>query len=325
MFTKLFKDILYSSIWTENDQTRLVWITMLAMADKRGEVMASVPGLAIAAQVSREGAEMALKCLLSPDPDSRTEEHEGRRIEKVAGGWRLLNHAAYHQKMDQEERREYQRKKQAEYREKKKKSSIVNADVNGCKRTVTNAQSLHTETETETETENPRISISDKLKSHPRKSGDGSVSEKFEEFWNKVPHKIGKAAAQKAFAKAIKETDPAVILGGILDHEAHRLQQANPPSPIHPATFIRNARWEDEYGAPSSNGNGSEKKRDKDKLYNNPKNAIPPMPKQFIEYMADLKDFQGNPVELNEHQVKAKWNEKTWRESFRKETKHYGN
>lgn len=179
------------------------------------------------------------------------------------------------------------------------------------------------------------VSISDKLKSHPEKSGGGSVSEMFEEFWDKVPHKIGKAAAQKAFAKAIKETEPAVILGGLLDHEAHRLQQANPPSPIHPATFIRNARWEDEYGAPSSNGNGSrhpeqmtdaeQRKRDKERLYNNPKNRIPPMPKQFIEYMADLKDFQGNPVELNEHQVKAKWNEKTWRESFRKETKHYGN
>jgi hypothetical protein len=45
-FTKLFSSITESTVWDEPDRVRLVWITMLAMADKHGRVWASVPGLA---------------------------------------------------------------------------------------------------------------------------------------------------------------------------------------------------------------------------------------------------------------------------------------
>jgi len=44
-FTKLFSSIVTSSIWRESDHVRLLWVTMLAMADKNGEIWASVGGL----------------------------------------------------------------------------------------------------------------------------------------------------------------------------------------------------------------------------------------------------------------------------------------
>ena len=108
-FTKLFSSITESTVWCEPDSTRITWITMLAMADRGGRIWASVPGLAGRARVSVKACREALKCFLSPDPDSRTKEFEGRRIEEIDGGWRLLNHAKYRELRDEAERQEYQR------------------------------------------------------------------------------------------------------------------------------------------------------------------------------------------------------------------------
>lgn len=101
-FTKLFTSITESTVWFEPDSTRLVWITMLAMADRKGRVFASTTGLAHRARVSEEQCEEALRCFLSPDTKSRTKEHEGRRIAEVDGGWVLLNHAKYRAIRDEE-------------------------------------------------------------------------------------------------------------------------------------------------------------------------------------------------------------------------------
>jgi hypothetical protein len=115
-YTKLFNSILASTIWRSDDKTRLVWITMLAMADKHGAVEGSVPGLADFAHVSLEDCEGALLKLQEPDRWSRTQEHEGRRIEVIDGGWRILNHAKYRAKMNGDERREYLKVKKRESR-----------------------------------------------------------------------------------------------------------------------------------------------------------------------------------------------------------------
>ena len=45
-YTKLFNSILQSTIWREDDKTRIVWITLLAMADKNGIAETSLPSLA---------------------------------------------------------------------------------------------------------------------------------------------------------------------------------------------------------------------------------------------------------------------------------------
>lgn len=125
-YTKLFNSILASTVWREPMETRIVWITLLAMADKDGVAEASVPGLADFARVSVEATREALDRLSSPDPDSRSKEHNGRRIEAVEGGWQLLNHAKYRAKMGADERREYNRIKQAQYRARQQKSITVN-------------------------------------------------------------------------------------------------------------------------------------------------------------------------------------------------------
>ena len=109
-FTKLFTSITESTIWVAPDAHRLCWITMLAMADHRGRVWGSVPGLANRARIDVEAARSAIKSFLSPDPDSRTQDHEGRRIAEIDGGWVLLNHAKYRAIRDDESVRESKRK-----------------------------------------------------------------------------------------------------------------------------------------------------------------------------------------------------------------------
>lgn len=123
-YTKLFSSITASTIWQEPDGTRLTWITMLAMARKDGCVYGSVPGLAHQAKVSIDAVRTALACFLAPDPDSRTKDFEGRRIEEIDGGWRLLNHEKFRKIRSAEERREYMR----EFMRKKRADAKVLAD-----------------------------------------------------------------------------------------------------------------------------------------------------------------------------------------------------
>lgn len=133
-YTKLFSSIVHSTVWREPDHVRLVWITMLALANRRGHVSASVPGLADAARVSVERCREALSILASPDPDSRTPDHEGRRIETVPGGWAILNHALYRERQSADHRRELARARVARHRARKKAAG--NAPSNAMSRTV---------------------------------------------------------------------------------------------------------------------------------------------------------------------------------------------
>lgn len=105
-YTKLFGSILDSTVWELPLPTKVTWIAMLAMADRRGEVQASIPGLAKRAGVSLEQCEEALKAFVSPDRYSRTREHDGRRIEEIDGGWRLLNHRKYREQLSADLQRE---------------------------------------------------------------------------------------------------------------------------------------------------------------------------------------------------------------------------
>lgn len=108
-YTKLFSSITESTIWSAPYPTRIVWITMLAMANADGEVFAPLPGLARRANVSLEEAEAAIASFQTPDPYSRTKDEDGRRVVEIDGGWRLVSHAKYRAVRDEAERREYKR------------------------------------------------------------------------------------------------------------------------------------------------------------------------------------------------------------------------
>ncbi len=140
-YTKLFSEIVMSTVWREKDTTRLVWITMLALRNRHHVVEGSVPGLADCARVSIKACRAALKVLSEPDPDSRSQELDGRRIQDVDGGWFIINGEKYRRKMSEDERREKNAIYQKNHRERKK---VVSTQVD------ISAKSAQTEAETET-------------------------------------------------------------------------------------------------------------------------------------------------------------------------------
>lgn len=90
-YTILKSSIIFSSIWNEDAETCKVWITMLAMRNKDGEIFGSLGGVAHAARISPDVTAKAIKKFLSPEVDSSSRD-DGRRLEVIPGGWRLLNH-----------------------------------------------------------------------------------------------------------------------------------------------------------------------------------------------------------------------------------------
>jgi hypothetical protein len=119
-YTKLFSSLPESTIWCEPSDTRVLWITMMAMADSCGRVFGSVPGLAKRANISVESCRIGMDCLLSPDPDSRSKTDEGRRITVIDGGWRLVNYDKYREIKDNEARKKYNRDRMRASRAKSK-------------------------------------------------------------------------------------------------------------------------------------------------------------------------------------------------------------
>jgi len=180
-YTKLFPSLLTSTVWLESAETRLVWITMLALADRDGLVEASVPGLAKLAGVSREACDEALRVFSSPDPDSRSKREEGRRIVAVDGGWLLVNHLDYRQKASAVERREKATLRQRRLRE--RNASVRNRNAQS--RSVT----PHTQCDDTAEAEAEAEAEADKREPPVGPpAGDSTIKKpKRAKLWRRVP------------------------------------------------------------------------------------------------------------------------------------------
>jgi hypothetical protein len=146
MFVKLFSSILTSSVWSEDNATRIVWITLLALADKDGDVRSSPSGLARMANVSVEECQRALALFLAPDPESGTPDDDGRRIERREGGWFILNYGKYRALQDLETRKAQWRDAAKKYRQRKSSEHHGASSSN-------HHESSHTEAEAEAEAE----------------------------------------------------------------------------------------------------------------------------------------------------------------------------
>lgn len=94
-FVKVHKSMILSSIWDEDDATRLTWVTLLLMCDQHGYVGASITGIAHMARLTIEQTEAAMLRLLSPDPASRSKANEGRRVVESERGYVLTNYVAF--------------------------------------------------------------------------------------------------------------------------------------------------------------------------------------------------------------------------------------
>lgn len=128
-YTKLFADIVDSSIWERDAETCKVWVTLLALSNADGYVRGSVGWLAGKAKVSVSKCQQAVEDFSKPDPQSRTPDNDGRRIEILPDGWLILNYLIYRDRLSSDPEaiatRERVRKHRERYRALRNAESVT--------------------------------------------------------------------------------------------------------------------------------------------------------------------------------------------------------
>lgn len=251
-YSKLFSEIVMSTIWREPDHVRIVWITLLAIKDRWHKVNASLPGLADIARVTIDECLEAIKALSSPDHYSRTQENEGRRIQQIDGGWVVLNGEKYRNKMSLDERREYNRIKQREYRNNKIMS-------NSCVQSST--ESAHTDTDTDINTPPNPLKGEEKctqkvdtlIKSPPLSKNKKKVAEPksdpgFDAFWKEYPNKQNKGQARISWAKLKpdQELQQKILDALRVQKKSKAWTKENGEFIPHPSTWLNAEGWDNE-------------------------------------------------------------------------------
>jgi len=78
----------------------------------------------------------------------------------------------------------------------------------------------------------------------------------FEAWWVRVPRKVGKKAARKAYGKAIREVGRTVLDAGLDAHLPYWEGKSQEHIP-HPSTWLNEGRWEDRPEVPTSDDGSS--------------------------------------------------------------------
>lgn len=213
----------------------LVFSNLLAFKDKDQFVDKHPRCISEEVGIPEDQVRAALRELEAPDPESRSEAHEGRRLLRMDDhrdwGWFVVNGAYYDGLRNSEERRIQNLEAQARRRRKLTviKSQQESADVsNG-----------HHES-----AESAPVSG----------SGAGSVkecanSEGFDLFWEVYPRKKAKADALKTWKKLKLDSLAAEIVVAVA---AQKRGWGDPKYIPYPASWLNDKRWEDAPDEPSS-------------------------------------------------------------------------
>lgn len=121
MYAKIFRSM-YDGTLRGKAHELLVFTNMLASCDRDGCVDKHPRAIADEVGLTVEQVQAALATLEAPDPESRSPEHDGRRIVRLdthrAWGWLLVNFAKYRAIRNEEDRMAQNREAQARYRAK---------------------------------------------------------------------------------------------------------------------------------------------------------------------------------------------------------------
>jgi hypothetical protein len=257
-YTKLFSHIVTSTIWREPKEVKILWITMLALSNKHGEVMASIPGLADMARLTLEETEIALQVLEAPDKYSRTPDHEGRRLFTIEGGWHIVNYRKHRRMASIDEQREMNAARQRRWYEKHKKSDNLTENITVSNGSVTpdNATITHQTDNAEAEAEyrgkkstvlvGGGLEEPTKLPAARRRSAPVVVepSNDFLEFWEEYPRKVAQKAAWKAWEKANPPLN--LCLASLQKYKKTEQWRRGKEYIPHASTWLNQERWDDE-------------------------------------------------------------------------------
>jgi hypothetical protein len=235
-YTKLFSSITESTVWGEPYSTRIVWVAMLAMADSKGSVYGSIPGLARRANVTLAEAEAALHSFMEPDPYSRTKDEDGRRIEEIDGGWKLINHSKYSAVRSTEERAQYKREWDRQNR------------PSGHQRVKEQSDSPTAVRQNPTNPTGPTpLALTPTLTAEDQKQErvqPAAAPSRFEEFWTAYPNKKGRQEAEKTWGKRRLDAKCDELVAHVRLMAATDSDWLRGYAPMG-STYLNQARWED--------------------------------------------------------------------------------
>jgi hypothetical protein len=246
---KLYERTFTGSLYRAGPMLISVWcyaIAHMRPPSGRVELNPAVLGDCLGASVADVSAALAQLC--APDPVSRSESENGRRLIQVGQfEYVAVNFLKYRDGRNQEDRREQNRAAQQRWREKQKGKNDVMADA-GLQLTDKHSKPKSAQAEAEAEADNPP--------NPPRKSADNGSSASrasrsgvglFNSFWQAYPRKVSKGRAEKVFARINpNEQLVARIIAGIerAKTSAQWCKDGGRFIP-HAATWLNDKGWED--------------------------------------------------------------------------------
>lgn len=268
MFVKIFTHILHSTIALDRE-LRLVFEDMLLLADQKGYIDMPYEYIAAVTRWPEETIRAKIDLLMQPDPLSRSDAHEGRRLIPInpdrPWGWIVVNYETYRGMRTSEDKREYQRK----YYHEKLKSRRIN------ERQLKNQPSTHASTQAESReqiAESREYRNSTKSVEFLTPSGDGDDGAQsafpykarakyerekyhehktaFDEFWKHAWRKDDKQAGFRAYRKQLRRVGPDVLLSAVIAQSPYYLQR-EPDKRPYMSTWLNGERWNDELDAPA--------------------------------------------------------------------------
>ena len=237
MFAKVFGQIFDSSV-AEDYLVRLVFEDFLVLADKLGVVDMTPQAVSRRTNVPLEIVQRGILVLSSPDPESRSQGEEGRRLVPIdshrSWGWQIVNYEHYRNLRDEEARRAYFRDAKREQRSKKCADSP--AASNSVKDSPTNS----TQAEAEAEAEEQKPSRA--------KAARGKPSAECLTLYQAYPRHVAPAAAYRAIGKALRVKSFDYLIAAV-NRYAKSVQGTDPQYIAHPATWFNAGRYDDEPSA----------------------------------------------------------------------------
>ena len=225
MYGKIFQSM-YDGTIAANWKALVTFQQMIILSDADGIIDITPPALTKRTGIPLEIIEEGIKFLEEPDPYSRSQDHEGRRIIRVdehrPWGWIIVNHEYYRDLASVDDKREKARIR----KQKQRAKGSEKGDVTPCH--TSSRMSRHTDTDADTNT-----------------------LEAFNSFWQHYPKKRNKGQARKAWLK-LSPDKPLIkkILQAVeVAKESDDWQKEKGKYIPYPATWLNAEGWEDHHGS----------------------------------------------------------------------------
>jgi hypothetical protein len=233
LFAKIFSQI-YDGTLGGDWKALITFQQMLILSDEDGIIDMTPAAIHRVTGIPFDIIEHGIKKLSEPDPQSRSDTHDGRRIVLLDAsrnwGWQVVNKIYYRNLASREDKKRKDRERIAEKRLDKSTVSQHVADSSDVSPKV--ADVAHTNTNTNTNTSKPI-----------------SLSSGFDEFYLAYPRKQSKDDAVKAWKKLKPDESliTAILAGLSRAKQSEQWKDNNGKFIPYPASWLNKGGWKDEY------------------------------------------------------------------------------